>query len=434
MSEIPNKSAPSASSQLPKPTESITNTAPHRIVNWVAMQDTVNAALDKCSVCKTKGMKLVEVSRIILASTFELECETYNNKKEKLRQHLYYLQKKYESDKTRDTYVHIANQKAKLEKLKGKMDKKRVHPIPNKKFKKGSGNQSYSLEYELNIRAMMSAFYIGTGGFDIGVLVGMFGLPGGTYRERTHSRHTPFLNEIIINLAEKMMKESLRREIDATIRDKLEEKGYTDEAVTSAILAWHEKRNDEIPPEISILGIAISFDMGWQKRSTGKLYDSLSGHAYAIGCRTSEIIGLSVKCKKCAVCRTANRFSTATAEHNCTINWNGASGAMEAGVALEMVTNMYNDSDNRLYIEFLVSDNDSSMRSHLRHIENGGKLPANVPEPTFLADPSHRIRTMCSPIYKMITNTKDPRKCKKIDFYELKNIQAVTFTKIETHL
>ena len=42
---------------------------------------------------------------------------------------------------------------------------------------------------------------------------------------------------------------------------------------------------------------------------------------------------------------------------------------MEAGVALEMVTNMYNDSDNRLYIEFLVSDNDSNMRSHLRHIE-----------------------------------------------------------------
>ena len=124
------------------------------------MQDTVNANLDKCSICKTKGLRLVEVSRISLASTFELECRTCNNKKEKLRQHIYYLQKKYESDETRNLYINIANEKAKLEKLKARMDAKRVHPIPNKKFKKGTGNQSYYLEDELNIRAMMSAFYI----------------------------------------------------------------------------------------------------------------------------------------------------------------------------------------------------------------------------------------------------------------------------------
>ena len=157
--------------------------------------------------------------------------------------------------------------------------------------------------------------------------------------------------------------------------------------------------------------------MGWQKRATGKLYDSLSGHAYTIGCRTGLIIGLCVKCKKCTVCRTTNKLGVAAAEHDCVINWTGASGAMEAGVALEMVTEMCQNTDGRLYIELLVSDDDSSMRSHLRHFENDGKLPANVPEPSFLADPSHRIKTMCSPIYKMITGTKDPRKCKKIDFY-----------------
>ena len=89
---------------------------------------------------------------------------------------------------------------------------------------------------------------------------------------------------------------------------------------------------------------------------------------------------------------------------------------MEAGVALEMVTNFSNESGGRLFIEYLVSDDDSSLRSHLRHAENGGKLAANVPELSFLADPSHRIKTMCSPIYKMITDTKDPSKCKKIDF------------------
>jgi len=54
----------------------LADTAPHRIINWVATQDTINAGLGQCSVCKTKGMKLVEVSRTSLASTFGIECET----------------------------------------------------------------------------------------------------------------------------------------------------------------------------------------------------------------------------------------------------------------------------------------------------------------------------------------------------------------------
>jgi len=67
---------------------------------------------------------------------------------------------------------------------------------------------------------------------------------------------------------------------------------------------------------------------------------------------------------------------------------------MEVGVALEMVTNFYNESNNHLFIEYLVSDDDSIMRSYLRHIKNGGKLVVNVTEPTFLDNPSHRIKTM----------------------------------------
>ena len=195
---------------------------------------------------------------------------------------------------------------------------------------------------------------------------------------------------------------------------------YTEEEVRSATKAWHKQDTNNISHHILKLGLAISFDMGWQKRSTGKLYDSLSGHAYKIGCRTGEIIGLRVKCKKCTICRKANKRGIPAPEHKCTINWTGASGAMEAGVALEMVKKLCEDYDGRLYTEYIVSDDDSSMRSHLRHIDDGGKLPPNVPQPTFLADPSHRIKTMCSPIYKMITNTKDPSKCKKIDFLRVK--------------
>ena len=144
-----------------------------------------------------------------------------NKQKEKLRQHIFYLQRQYQDEKTRKRYVNIANEKAKLAKLQTSLDAKRVHPIPNNKFPKGSGNQSYTLDYEVNIWAMIAAFYIGTGGFDIGEVVGMVGLPGGKGWERQYHRHSPFLNEIVINLADKMMKQSLIREIDATISEKL---------------------------------------------------------------------------------------------------------------------------------------------------------------------------------------------------------------------
>ena len=35
--------------------------------------------------------------------------------------------------------------------------------------------------------------------------------------------------------------------------------------------------------------ISLSFDMGWNKRSSGNQYDSLSGHSFAIGCHSNKI-------------------------------------------------------------------------------------------------------------------------------------------------
>ena len=63
--------------------------------------------------------------------------------------------------------------------------------------------------------------------------------------------------------------------------------------------------------------------MGWQKRATGTLFDSMSGHAYIIGTRTNKIIGFTVKTKQCSICRTANKLDMKAEEHECNINWEG---------------------------------------------------------------------------------------------------------------
>jgi len=49
-----------------------------------------------------------------------------------------------------------------------------------------------------------------------------------------------------------------------------------------------------LPIEIQQVGISVIFDMEWQKRATGQLYDSLSGHGFVIGCRTTNVVGYGV--------------------------------------------------------------------------------------------------------------------------------------------
>ena len=61
------------------------------------------------------------------------------------------------------------------------------------------------------------------------------------------------------------------------------------------------------PKKIVTLGLVVSYEMGWQKQSTGHRYDSTSGHGFIIGYRSGRIIGLDVKGGKFAKCYIANK-------------------------------------------------------------------------------------------------------------------------------
>ena len=93
---------------------------------------------------------------------------------------------------------------------------------------------------------------------------------------------------------------------------------------------------------------------------------------------------------------------------------------MDTAVAMDLIVAVYEKMDGRVYCDVLVSDDDSTMRSHLQHSENGGKLDNSTPQPDFLADPSHRIKVMATPIFKLVKDTKNPHECKKIDAMQVK--------------
>ena len=83
--------------------------------------------------------------------------------------------------------------------------------------------------------------------------------------------------------------------------------------------------------------VNVSYDMGWQKRSSGHRYDSMSGHGLIIGEHTQKVLGYTVKIKDC---RTCNKYKTAEdiPIQICPKNHQGSSKSMEVDGILELVT------------------------------------------------------------------------------------------------
>ena len=79
-------------------------------------------------------------------------------------------------------------------------------------------------------------------------------------------------------------------------------------------------------------------------------------------------------------------------------------------MALELVIHLHDHHPNNIIIGSIVSDDDSTMRAHLRNIKDGGKLLDHIPPPIFLADPSHRIKVMSAPVFKMAQKSEGSQK------------------------
>ena len=68
--------------------------------------------------------------------------------------------------------------------------------------------------------------------------------------------------------------------------------------------------------EVDDILLSVSYDMGWQKKGTDHTYDSNSGHAYFIGCRSGRVIKILVYSKKCTVC-DVSEFQSQCGRNRC---------------------------------------------------------------------------------------------------------------------
>jgi hypothetical protein len=161
--------------------------------------------------------------------------------------------------------------------------------------------------------------------------------------------------------------------------------------------------------------------MAWQQRSSGNRYASPSGHALFVGGHTRKPIAFIIKSKICSYCKSWKKKHGDELEplpHICYANHQGSSGSMEPQACLDLTVFLY--EKYKCVVELICADDDSSTRSLMKWsnadymfnnkttdaptipISKGpnqgkmrvrpdyGKLPREIPEPVFVADPNHR--------------------------------------------
>lgn len=62
--------------------------------------------------------------------------------------------------------------------------------------------------------------------------------------------------------------------------------------------------------------LTVSVDAGWQKRGSGRSFDSLSGHCSMIGSHTGKIIDYEVRPKSCRICENATKAGRDPKDHD----------------------------------------------------------------------------------------------------------------------
>ena len=125
-----------------------------------------------------------------------------------------------------------------------------------------------------------------------------------------------------------------------------------------------------------------------------------------IGCLSGKVVRMGVLCKKCRTCSNFNRKELEPPIHPCPINYEASSGAMEARCCCTLLEEVSNKYDGIVTVGALVTDDDSTLCSHCRISDEGGKLDGTTPIPRFLADPGYRVKVIGKALFGLVTKTK----------------------------
>ena len=141
---------------------------------------------------------------------------------------------------------------------------------------KNNNNKQQFINSALNLRCMLSAYHLGTGGLDIMKHLSMMGCDTNHAFIRNFTRNSGKVNEHIIKVCNSIVDQQMIREIQSTITAKHSTE-ETNDSISQDIQSCDEAIKLEDLQLKNKVKLTCSYDMGWSKRAGGRIYDSASG-------------------------------------------------------------------------------------------------------------------------------------------------------------
>ncbi|XP_071168369.1 uncharacterized protein [Mytilus edulis] len=159
--------------------------------------------------------------------------------------------------------------------------------------------------WDINSKVALAAIHIGLGEHQLNAFLSILNMP--TVSHKMFDQRSKEVGEVLESLAEESMVEWTEKEKTLT----------------------KECGGDE--------NITVCVDAGWQKRGSGRAYDSLTGHCSMIGSKSRKIIGYKWRSKTCRICEVASRKGKIPKLHQCRKNFGGSAKAMEPDMVIDLV-------------------------------------------------------------------------------------------------
>jgi len=132
--------------------------------------------------------------------------------------------------------------------------------------------KSSSASFALNVQFVLALMQVGGGNSESETLINFLDLPhGSTFKKSSFSSIQSALISQIVELSDKSMKKALSDEVKSSVSEKL-------------FKEFHNKNN------VKEIKLTVSYDTGWNKRSSGHKYDSISGHGFVMGAIGKKIL------------------------------------------------------------------------------------------------------------------------------------------------
>ena len=138
--------------------------------------------------------------------------------------------------------------------------------------------------------------------------------------------------------------------------------------------------------------LAISYDMGWQKR--GKAKNSSTGQGTMVGVHSGKIIDYATRNLACRICKSAESSGKKAAVHDCRKNHTGSSKCMEPEAAAVMYGRA---KENGVRYNVLIGDEDSTTICRIR--QEAGKISQYATSEETKVLPKIKIQIIFSPIF-----------------------------------